>query len=190
MGRLNGVIGLGSWPRPSHQDVLTCINNLPAQCCNDYNRVSFTPPLTLTLFFSVKYVNIHCVSLFQVAIPLILCKTCWKLGETKPHVGNTRNFKSNYLKFPWTLYYQKLQLKFVLTGDTRWFWCWDVTRGPGLCPWSKQRSCWCLNAGHWKGKQVECLPEKQLWQESCRGNYTFLKSPSLPPSPIPWSTFT
>ena len=44
LAHLNGVIGLGAWPRPSHQDVMTCINNLPPQCCNDYNRVSFLRP--------------------------------------------------------------------------------------------------------------------------------------------------
>ena len=67
LGRLNAVKDIGQWPRPSHQDVLTCINNLPPQCCNDYNRVSFPwfpkfpffntcPCIKLTTFNSNKTV--------------------------------------------------------------------------------------------------------------------------------------
>ena len=40
IGRNGAIIGLHSYPRPSHNDVLTIINHLPPSACKDFDRVS------------------------------------------------------------------------------------------------------------------------------------------------------
>ena len=36
-----GRVGLPNWPMLTHQEVIDCIDSLPAECTDDYNRVQF-----------------------------------------------------------------------------------------------------------------------------------------------------
>ena len=37
-----GRVGLPNWPMLTHQEVIDCIDSLPPECTDDYNRVQFS----------------------------------------------------------------------------------------------------------------------------------------------------
>ena len=37
-----GRVGLPNWPMLTHQEVIDCIDSLPPECTEDYNRVQFS----------------------------------------------------------------------------------------------------------------------------------------------------
>ena len=59
LGREGGIIGLQSYPRPSHADVLTVVNHLPVQACNDFDRVSLNPFYFAISLFVPHFTQIH-----------------------------------------------------------------------------------------------------------------------------------
>ena len=59
IGRNGAIIGLHSYPRPSHNDVLTVISHLPPAACKDFDRVSQIKRKIHKFYFTLLLLKIY-----------------------------------------------------------------------------------------------------------------------------------
>ena len=59
IGRNGAIIGLHSYPRPSHNDVLTVISHLPPAACKDFDRESQIKIKIHKIYFTLLLLKIY-----------------------------------------------------------------------------------------------------------------------------------
>ena len=96
IGRDGAIIGLHSYPRLSHDDVLTVISHLPPAACNDFDRVSQIQIKIHKFYFSLLLVHVYIPLHISKQFPP-LCNRLIVMIQTLSQVRKTYNMSQTLM---------------------------------------------------------------------------------------------
>ena len=99
IGREGAIIGLQSYPRPSHDDVLTVNNHLPPAACTDFDKLSQIQIKIHKIYFYLLLVHVYIPLHISKQFPP-MCNRLIVMIQTLSPVRKTYNMSQTLIPLP------------------------------------------------------------------------------------------